>query len=196
MLRRELKSAVEVILAKMDGQRAVFEARLDGMDTAILLVRDVADKLPMRMDEKVNQLSNLTDVRFERIDTQFAERDVRTEQANLSSKTAVDAALQAQKEAAGNQAETFGAATLKSEQQFTKQIDQQGELIRSEVKSLTIQLDDLKSARRTAEGAQTGQAVAQTTQQTSNTFFVQVMVAAIAAASVAIAIIELTRAHP
>jgi hypothetical protein len=156
-MRRDLTAAVEVLEAKMDGRQNTIETRLNGMDTAITLVRDVTDKLPSRMDEKVKHLQELTDVKFNGIQVQFVERDVRTDQTARDAKTAVDAALQAQKEQAGKQADTFSEATLKSEQQFTKQIDQQGELLRTATKGLEDKINDLKDRFNRGEGVSVGQ---------------------------------------
>jgi F0F1-type ATP synthase membrane subunit c/vacuolar-type H+-ATPase subunit K len=163
LVARAVSAMGAIIEAKVDGQRAVFETRLGAMDTAIGLVRTVADQLPTRMDEKVQHLKDLTDVKFGGIDTQFKERDVRTEQTRASDKTAVDAALQAQKESAGKQADAFGEATQKSEDQFTKQIDLQGELLRTEVKGLVTQISELKDRINRGEGVGQGQTAAQTT---------------------------------
>jgi hypothetical protein len=188
-LRRELKAAVEIIEAKINGQQATIETRLNGMDTAITLVREVADKLPARMDEKVSHLEDLTNVKFAGIQTQFAERDVRTEQSTIATKTAVDAALQAQKEAAGNQAETFSEATRKSEDQFTKQIDQQGELLRTATKGLEDKINDLKDRFNRGEGVGIGTGAAHTTQRADSNFIAYLVFGLIGAAGVATAII-------
>jgi len=165
VVQSEASTALQV-----GAQKSIFEARLDGMDEAIMLVRTVSDRLPGQMDERVRHLEDLTNVKFQGIQTQFAERDVRTEQANLSAKTAVDAALQAQKESAGKQADSFGEATQKSEDQFTKQIDLQGELLRTEVKGLVTQIGELKDRINRGEGQGQGKESAHTSTVQNNNY--------------------------
>jgi hypothetical protein len=193
-MRRELAAAVAVLNAQITGNQQVFETRLDGMDTAITLVREAADKLPHRMDEKVSHLQELTDVKFSGIAVQFVERDVRTEQTARDAKTAVDAALQAQKESAGKQADSFAEATRKSEDQFTKQIDQQGELIRTATKGLEDKINDLKDRFNRGEGVSVGQTTTRiehqaTARDSSSLAFALIGVAGMAA-GVIIAIVK------
>ena len=76
--------------------------------------------------------------RFASIQKQFDERDVRTEQAAGAVKIAVDAALQAQKEAAGEASRSNATAATKSEASFTKQID----LLTVTIQTITKAFDD------------------------------------------------------
>jgi hypothetical protein len=180
-LRRELQATAEVASAQADGVRRVFEARLDAMDTAIKLVHETAESLPVRMDEKVKHLEEVANVKFGAIQTQFAERDVRTDSATTAAKTAVDAALQAQKESAGKQADAFSEATRKSEDQFTKQIDQQGELLRTATKGLEDKINDLKDRFNRGEGMGLGQAGARTASQTQANWSIGALIAGFSA---------------
>src|ERR1700685_2775837 len=82
------------------------------------------DKVPGLARIEVAKLQELHEEKFASIATQFAERDKRTEQLSLADKTAIAAALQAQKEAAGAQNEANAAAIAKSEAGVTKQIAQ------------------------------------------------------------------------
>lgn len=151
-LRRALESA-----------QIVIETRLDGMDKAIELLQSTADKFPARMDEKISSLQKVHDEKFESIEKQFKERDTRTEQTSKDSKVAVDAALQAQKEAAGAQNESNAASITKSEAAFTKQIDQMGLLIQNITKAFDDKIDDLKERLSRAEGSGEGINSANTT---------------------------------
>jgi hypothetical protein len=156
--------------------RSVLETRLDGMDKATKLLQDIADKLPARIDEKIAALREIQGMqlvalesthgeKFRSIETQFKERDVRTEQSGKDSKTAVDAALQAAKEAVGEQNKSSGSAIAKSEASTMKQIDQLGTLIQAVTKTADDKISDLKDriaeiiARQTKfEGRGEGQA--------------------------------------
>jgi hypothetical protein len=81
------------------------------------------DKLQLLLEAKIAGKDIYYDEKFRSIETQFKERDVRTDQTASQVKLAVDAALQAQKEAAGEQAKSFSAATTKSETAMNKQIE-------------------------------------------------------------------------
>jgi chromosome segregation ATPase len=160
----------QLVNAAVSALREVLEARLDGYDTAIQLLQGATDRLPARMDEKVNHLRELADTKFDGIQTQFRERDTRTDQSAAAATTAVNAALQAQKEAAGTQTEQFGEATRKSEDRFTKQIDQQGELLRTATKGLEDKINDLKDRFNRGEGVGIGTADAHTSSQASTSY--------------------------
>ena len=96
----------------------------------------------------MENLKTLHQEKFDSIATQFQERDTRTEQTSRDSKVAVDAALQAAKEAVGEQNKSNALAIAKSEATFTKQIDQIGVLVTSMGKGFDDKVDDIKSRLR------------------------------------------------
>lgn len=139
--------------------REVIETRLDGMDKAIVLLRTELDRNPAMRAEAIEGLQRLLEEKFKSFDekfrsigTQFAERDTRTEQTSRDSKVAVDAALQAAKEAVGEQNKSSALAIAKSEASTTKQIDQIVVLINSTTSSLNDKIDDIKQRITTFEG--------------------------------------------
>lgn len=145
--------------------REIIETRLDAMDTATELNKQATDKIPGMIDDKTCQLRKLFDEKFgtvmekfRSIETQFKERDTRTEQSSKDSKVAVDAALQAAKEAVGEQNKSNALAIAKSETAFTKQLDQIGTLITTTNKALDEKINDLKGRLDRGEG-QKAQAV-------------------------------------
>lgn len=85
--------------------------------------KDWVDALQLLLEAKIAGKDNFYAEKFASIQTQFQERDVRTDQTASQVKLAVDAALQAQKEAAGEQAKSFSAATTKSETAMNRQIE-------------------------------------------------------------------------
>jgi len=94
--------------------------------------------------------------KFASIQTQFLERDVRTEQNARDSKVAVDAALQAAKEAVAEQNRSSALAIAKSETATMKQIDQIGTLIQTGNKAVDDKFDDVKERLSKIEGQSTG----------------------------------------
>lgn len=96
-------------------------------------------------EEKLSGFQLATDEKFFSIATQFQERDTRTEQTSKDSKVAVDAALQAAKEAVGEQNKSNAMSISKSEAAFTKQIDQIGVIINTTAKGVDDKFDDLKT---------------------------------------------------
>jgi len=131
-------------------------------------LQGLIDRLPGIVRNEVDRLQELHAEKFSSIATQFAERDKRTEQLSIADKTAIAAALQAQKEAAGAQNDANAAAIAKSEAAFTKQIDQITTLIAASVKNSDDKVEDIKDSIRATvtriaamEGAATGAGKAQ-----------------------------------
>lgn len=155
-LQREIATSREVVETLVRGIREVFETRLDGMDVAVVLLQQAKDRLPSLIDDAVRQLQEVHEEKFSSIKTQFAERDTRTEQTSRDSKVAVDAALQAAKEAVGEQNKSNALAIAKSEATFTKQIDQIGVLISTMQKGIDDKIDDIKSRLQAIESQKQG----------------------------------------
>src|ERR1700722_15004743 len=106
------------------------------MDKAATLFNDNLTRVPTDTDKQIQHLKELHDEKFESIQTQFKERDVRSDQDKIAATTAVNAALQAQKEAAASQNESNSAAITKSEAATAKQIDQILLLLGSNTKNI------------------------------------------------------------
>ena len=169
-LIREQAGLKELVLSVVEGNFKVIDTRLTGTDRALELLATQQGERQSNIDSSVAQLRALHDEkftslqtisteidkrleqRFTSIDTQFAERDKRTEQLSLADKTAIAAALQAQKEAAGATNEANGAALAKMEANFTKLIEQGSALVASVSKNLDDKIADLKSRMDRGEG--------------------------------------------
>lgn len=150
-LTREINGLREIMDAKIEGQQHVFETRLNGMDEAIKLLQTILDRRSAETDVKVSHLQALHDekfktvgVEFVSVQTQFSERDVRGRDAALANTTAVNAALQAQKEAAGEQAKSFTLSIDKSEKGTLEQIAQQRVLLETMKQTLDGKVEDIK----------------------------------------------------
>jgi hypothetical protein len=212
-LDREVRSLKEIVFTRLEGmdkalslateaithtpteaQRTVdqlkglIETRLLGMDKAIDLVRLIGDKTPVAVDEKISALREIQEEKFLSIQVQFKERDVRTEQTSKDSKVAVDAALQAAKEAVGEQNKSSAMAISKSEASTVKQIDQMGLLITTQAKAVDDKFSDIKDRLTRIEGKDVGKVANEAVHQTSNHALYMVITTVIAAASVLIAI--------
>lgn len=162
-LQREIFGLRELLEVKLGTSsetveliRKIIETRLDGMDEAIKLLQDTADKFPCRIDEKITAVREVHEEKFASIQTQFSERDVRTRQGSEESKTAVNAALQAAKEAVGEQNKSSALAIAKSEAATTKQIDQMGTLIGQMTKAFDDKIVDVKDRVTRIEGTGAG----------------------------------------
>jgi len=153
---REILASREIVESKMSGITTVFETRLEGMDKAINLVQLQTDVFSAKVQVEVGHLQKLHQEKFDSIATQFRERDTRTEQTSRDAKIAVDAALQAAKEAVGEQNKSNALAIAKSEATFTKQIDQIGVLVSSMGKGFDDKVDDIKSRLTAIESQKKG----------------------------------------
>lgn len=155
-LQREIGMSREFVEARISGFRDVLETRLDAMDKAIGLLHEHNSSTPDHIKDMVGQLQFLHEEKFRSIGSQFLERDTRTEQTSRDSKVAVDAALQAAKEAVGEQNKSNAMAIAKSEATFTKQIDQIGTLITTLQKGLDDKIDDIKGRLGSIESTRKG----------------------------------------
>ena len=168
-LAREIGALREILTGQITGQREAFEARLTGMDRAVDLLQAWRDGQPGVVDARIDHLSKLLNERFNTvgqqfkgIDTQFDERDVRVREAALSQTTAVNAALQAQKEAAGEQAKSFSLSIDKSEKGTLEQINQQRVLLEKTNDALDSKISDLKDRINRIEATAAGRGAATT----------------------------------
>lgn len=144
-LLREISALRESLGKEIGAVREVLETRLNGMDKAIELLQSTSDKFPARIDEKIAALAGIHEEKFDSIEKQFRERDMRAEQTSKDSKTAVDAALQAAKEAVG-----------KSELATFKQLDQIVALIGTNAKASDDKILDTKDRVTRIESATLG----------------------------------------
>lgn len=108
-LTREIASLKELMMARMNGY-----------DKAINLLQNFADRQPT-----IAEVVAKFEEKFNAIQMQFRERDIRFDRAAIDTKLAVDAAFAAAKE-----------AVVKSETNFTKQVDQLFVALNASVKSL------------------------------------------------------------
>ena len=95
---------------------------------------------------------NTVQEKFSGVEKQFGERDVRVIQAASAQTTAVNAALQAQKEAVTEQNKSFTLSIDKSEKGTGEAIAQQRTLLQTATGSLGDKIDDLKSRFAAVEG--------------------------------------------
>ena len=178
-LLRETASLREIVEAQISGNRLVFEARLAGMDTALQLLQTTTDKQPVLVDGKLGHLRVLHEEKFTSIQVQFTERDVRTEQTAKDSKVAVDAALQAAKEAVGEQNKSNAASIAKQEAAFTKQIDQIVLLITSNNDNTEGKITDLKDRMNRIEGGDAGEKTTKDDSRANMALIISVVIAAV-----------------
>jgi hypothetical protein len=111
------------LLRELAALREIFETRLEGMDKATELLSDTVNRTPTAIQTAISNVREVYDERFKSIEKQFTERDIRTEQAARSSKEALDAALLSAKELVAQQNDANTTKAEKTEQNFTKQID-------------------------------------------------------------------------
>jgi hypothetical protein len=155
-LLRENEWLHSLLNAKIDALTKQIELLQVEIDRRLAASAEPIAHLQALHDEKFKSLGAETDTKFLGVQTQFIERDRRTEQLSLADKTAIAAALQAQKEAAGAQNETNAAANAKTETNFTKLIDQGQTLLLEVRRNTEAQITDLKSRLDKGEGRSKG----------------------------------------
>ncbi len=117
------------LMREISSLKELFETRLNAMDTAVILLQAKADRSPS-IDEVVVKL----DEKFAAVQLQFHERDLRFDRAADDGRIAINAAFTAAK-----------IAVDKTENGFTKQIDQLVDAARASVKAIDDKIDDVKS---------------------------------------------------
>src|SRR6202045_5538785 len=108
-----IREAVASSKAVTEAELHAVLVRVDAMDKAADVLSENVNRVPTLLDRQIAQIKELFGEKFESIQKQFDERDARTEQAAITTKIAVDAALQAQKEAANAQNVSNTAAITK-----------------------------------------------------------------------------------
>ena len=155
-LYREINQVQSLLNSHMDGLQGTLSARISAIDHDLDRLQLAMEQEPEQTGTLINTLRDLHEEKFKSIQVQFVERDTRTEQTSRDSKVAVDAALQAAKEAVGEQNKSSALAIAKSEASTTKQIDQQGLLIASSTQGLDDKIDDIKDRLTRIEGNSSG----------------------------------------
>lgn len=155
-MHRETEAIRELVFREILALEKSISTRLDAAEKATSLLHDDMTRFPTDLDKEIRHLKKLHSERFDSIQTQFKERDTRTEQTARDTKTAIDAALNAAEKAVGKQQEAFALATSKAEATTTKQIDQQGQAIASSTRSLDDKINDLKDRLTRIEGMGVG----------------------------------------
>jgi hypothetical protein len=167
LLSTRIDAILQVSSSEARGLLKIIETRIDAMDKATALLRENISVVPSEMDRQVTHLREFMvariestqvarDERFHSIDLQFRERDTRTDQSSRDSKVAVDAALQAAKEAVGEQNKSSALAIAKSETSTTKQIDQLQTLIQTNNDATNDKINDIKARLDRGEGLTRG----------------------------------------
>ena len=159
-LRQEITSAIattrEIATQQTNAARDIIETRLRGMDTTHKLLQDdlkfQADRLEVLLAEKLSAIT----IRIDSVTTQLRERDIRTEQDKITARTAVEAALSAQKELAAAMAHAGAEAIGKSESAVGKQIENLQSLIGTTKDATNTQIANLTGRLDRGEGGQAG----------------------------------------
>lgn len=146
----------EALLREIAQLKAVVDMRFDGIDKLIEVIQTNLLNRPKEIIAEVAHLQKLHEEKFLSIQKQFEERDTRGEQTSKDSKVAVDAALQAAKEAVGEQNKSSALAIAKSEAATTKQIDLIGSQQTTNTANLNDKIDDLKARLNVSDGRGSG----------------------------------------
>jgi hypothetical protein len=126
------------------------------IDRAVTALRDLLEQTIKThiatLHGELNSISEVTDERFRSIQTQFTLLKQATEQLDIANKTAIAAALQAQKESAGETQKTSQAAIAKSELSTSEAIKALTAAFNSTIAEVRNNLNDLKGRMDRGEG--------------------------------------------
>ena len=177
------------LMSAISALKELVFTRLDAMDRAVILLSENVNRVPTETDKAVSHLKELHDEKFQAIQVQFTERDVRADQTTRNNATSLAAALQAAKEAVGKQNESFALSIAKSEASTMKQMEQQGQLIKTSNDALESKISDLKDRVTTIESKGVGVQVAEKKQETASNAILSILGIVIAVGSLATLVI-------
>lgn len=136
------------------------------------------------LEQKISAEHDLSTQQFALIERQRVEQKQDT-------KTAVDAALSAQKEAVHEQTLASDKAISKSEQGTTKQIDQLASNFDTAIKGQTTQIDDLKERMTRVEQSQSTRTEQRTDARAGSALYVSLVAAGIFAVGLIVSVVAL-----
>lgn len=155
----------------IDGQLAVRDERINGIDEATRLRLQLIDHIPDQIDKEVRHVQDLSKVQID-ADRRFSAAevahlrevdDIRFQAAErLAGREselnalALAAAFAAQKEASAKEAEYTRIASIKSESATAQAIDKLGELFATQTRGLGDKVDDLKDRVGRIESVKVG----------------------------------------
>jgi cobalamin biosynthesis Mg chelatase CobN len=117
--------------------------------------------LNARFALQISSLSELIDEKLKAVDLQFALVERQRIEQKVDTKTAVDAALAAQKEAVREQTQASERAIAKSETSFVSQINALGNTVQTAIVGITTTLNDTKERLSRVESRSVGSKEAQ-----------------------------------
>jgi len=137
LIEQRIRALQELQNEKLNTLAKELEGRAQSCVQAMEAISEVVDA-----NAKGNLL--LTDEKFSKVESQFALVESQRVEQKVDTKSAVDAALIAQKEAVREQTAAFALATAKSEASFSKQLEQQADTFGTATEALRRSIDDVK----------------------------------------------------
>jgi hypothetical protein len=173
----------------VNGKIEVITERLRGIDKATEVLHETVTRTPTEIQLAIGHLRELTDEKYHSTTLQFAERDIRTEQASKAAKEALDAALLAAKELVTAQNVANAAAAAKSEDNFTKLLDQTATLIRNQGEAADARLTEIKERIDRGAGGDEGAQRTRTESRldTGQLMYLVIVIVAVAGLAVSLA---------
>ena len=144
-LRELLEARVSASEASIESINSSLNRRGQDIRDQVIHLQELITAELKQIDIKIDKIDSVSQERFTRIDTQFIERDKRTDQLSLADKTAVAAALQAAKEAVGAQNTSNSIAIAKSESSTVESIRQLQALFSTANEAMNEKINDVRS---------------------------------------------------
>lgn len=139
-----------------DALRREIKASNDLTDAKLLALIDALKAEKVHIAQIGALRDDLAKEKSKNVDTQFALRDTATDKLDVAGKTALSAALQAQKEEARLTNNFMTLLVDKMDTSFTKSVDAITRLIASNTETLTAIINDLKDRQTRGEARGTG----------------------------------------
>jgi hypothetical protein len=151
------------ILREIANLKENTQQRFDAMDKAVIKLSEDSTRVPTVLDKAISQLKELiiekfngVAIKFEGVEKQFEEREIRIDKLQTESQRAITAAFSAQKESASSENQSLVKAINKAEQITENQLVQQRSTLAAVEKNLTDKIGDVSDRLNRSEGVGAG----------------------------------------
>ena len=175
-LYREIGALEKLFSTRLDCMEEQVDRMSEGLNARPDAVKEAIDHLKDMLGARMNGMDALREQKFLEMKMQFKEQNERFCVTTEASKEAVEKALSSAKEAIVEQNRASDLATMKSETNFTKQIDQQGVIIQSQAKNTDSQMGDVKDRLNKLEGMALGRFATEKDHRDNTTLYVAIIV--------------------
>jgi len=135
---------LQLVFREISALERIINSKLDAIAKATELLQRASDRVPSEVDQKIANLHDLQLERISALNGMMDQQIMRVEQSLRDRRMAVEAMVNASKEAVGIASEAAKEAAEKTERNFIKMIDQLGVQTQTESRALDSKITEVK----------------------------------------------------